>query len=63
MNYGALSPNQLVDLFADKTQRNAAIVALISGITATELRRVKVSEAAKQQGQVVVHSAYGSCRR
>jgi hypothetical protein len=48
MNYDDLSPHQLVDLFADKTQRNAAIVALIGGITATELRKVKVSEAAKQ---------------
>jgi HEAT repeat protein len=47
MNYSDLSPDQLVDLFADKTQRNTAIVALIGGITATELRRVKVSEAAK----------------
>jgi HEAT repeat protein len=48
MNYSELSPDQLVDLLADKTQRNAVTVALIGGITATELRRVKVSEAAKQ---------------
>lgn len=47
MNYSDLSPTQLVDLFADKTRRNAAIVALIGGITATELRKVKVSEPAK----------------
>ena len=47
MNYTELSPDQLVDLFADKTRRNAAIVALPGGITATELRRVQVSEAAK----------------
>jgi HEAT repeat protein len=38
----------LVNLFADKTQRNAAIVALIGGITATELRRAQVTDAAKQ---------------
>ncbi|MBX3084696.1 MAG: HEAT repeat domain-containing protein [Anaerolineae bacterium] len=48
MNYHGLPPSQLVDLFADKTQRNAAIVALIGGLTATELRRVSVSDAAKQ---------------
>lgn len=47
-NYSDLSPSQLVNLFADKTQRNAAIVALIGGITATELRKVKPSDAAKQ---------------
>jgi HEAT repeat protein len=47
MNYQALSPDKLVDLFADKTQRNAAIVALIGGITATELRKAVVTEAAK----------------
>jgi HEAT repeat protein len=48
MNYTELLPDQLVDLLADKTQRNAAIVALVGGITATELRKVKVGEAAKQ---------------
>ena len=48
MNYHELPPHQLVELFADKTQRNAAIVALIGGITATELRRVNVTDAAKQ---------------
>ena len=48
MDYNELSPNQLVDLFADKTQRIPAIIALIGGITATELRKVKVTEAAKE---------------
>jgi HEAT repeat protein len=47
MNYSDLSPNQLIDLLADKRQRNGAIVALIGGITATELRMVTVSDAAK----------------
>ena len=47
MNYGELSPSQLVDLFADKTQRSQAIVALIGGLTAGELRRVQVSKEAK----------------
>jgi hypothetical protein len=47
VDYRQLSPTQLVDLFADKTQRNAAIVALIGGITAAELRRVNVSPVAK----------------
>ena len=47
MDYRNLSPTQLVDLFADKTQRNQAIVALVGGITAGELRKVTVSEAAK----------------
>ena len=46
--YSDLSPDELVDLLADKTQRNAVIVALVGGITATELRTVKVNEAAKQ---------------
>jgi hypothetical protein len=47
MKYEDLSPSQLVDLFADKTVRNGAIVALIGGLTATELRRVKVTDEAK----------------
>jgi HEAT repeat protein len=47
MNYNELSPSQLVDLFADKSQRNQAILALIGGLTAGELRRVKVSPEAK----------------
>ena len=46
--YSDLSPDELVDLLADKTQRNAVIVALVGGITATELRTVKVTAAAKQ---------------
>lgn len=48
LDYHTLTPYQLVELLADKAQRNAAIVALVGGITATELRSVKVSEAAKQ---------------
>lgn len=48
MDYSELTPGQLVDLLADKRQRNAVIVALVGGITATELRRVKVSDKAKQ---------------
>jgi HEAT repeat protein len=47
MNYSELSPEQLVDLFAYKLYRNEAIVALLGGITATELRRVKVTQEAK----------------
>jgi HEAT repeat protein len=47
MNYEELSPSQLVDLFADKTQRNQAVIALIGGLTAGELRRVKVRPEAK----------------
>lgn len=48
MDYRALSLDQLVDLLADKTQRNAVIVALVGGITATELRRVKVTPESKK---------------
>lgn len=48
MDYSGLSPDELVNLFADKTVRNGAVVALIGGLTATELRRVTVSEPAKQ---------------
>ena len=47
MDYSAYSPEQLVDLLADKTQRNNAVRALIGGLTATELRRVHVSDAAQ----------------
>lgn len=47
MDYEALTPDQLVNLLADKTQRNSVIVALVGGITATELRRVQVSPEAK----------------
>src|SRR5215216_5154152 len=47
MNYDELTPSQLVDLFADKTQRNAAVTALLGALTARELRKVTVSEAAK----------------
>lgn len=48
MDYSQFSPSQLVDLLADKTQRNAVIVALVGGLTSTELRRAKVSPEAKQ---------------
>jgi HEAT repeat protein len=48
MNYTTLSPDQLVNLLADKTQRNEVIRALVGGLTATELRSVVVSEPAKQ---------------
>jgi HEAT repeat protein len=48
MNYHELSPDQLVELMGDKRQHYAAVVALLGGITTTELRKVKVSEAAKQ---------------
>ena len=43
-----LEPDELVNLFADKTRRNAAVIALVGGLTATELRRVRPSQAAKQ---------------
>ncbi len=48
MSYEGLTPDQLVDLFADKTRRNGAIVALIGGITATELRNATVTPEARQ---------------
>jgi hypothetical protein len=48
MDYSELPPSQLVDLLADKTQRNEVIRALVGGLTATELRRVKVADPAKQ---------------
>ena len=40
-------PDQLVDRLGDKTRRNDTIRALVGGLTATELRRVKVSPEAK----------------
>lgn len=42
MELNQLSPSQLVDKLWDKSQRNAVIVALVGGITSTELRQVKV---------------------
>ncbi|MEQ8674779.1 MAG: HEAT repeat domain-containing protein [Aggregatilineales bacterium] len=48
MSYEGLTASQLVDLFADKTRRNRAIVALIGGITATELRNLTVTPEARQ---------------
>jgi HEAT repeats len=48
MDYSGLPPDQLVNLLGDKTQRNEVIVALIGGITATELRTVNVSDATRQ---------------
>lgn len=47
MDYKTLTPDQLVNKLWDKTQRNAVITALVGGLTATELRRVVVSEEAK----------------
>ncbi len=41
------SPDQLVDQLWDKTRRNDTIRALVGGLTATELRQVKVSPEAK----------------
>jgi HEAT repeat protein len=41
------SPDQLVDRLGDKTRRNDTIRALVGGLTATELRRAKVSPEAK----------------
>jgi HEAT repeat protein len=48
MNYDELSPHQLVDLLGDKRQHQGVAVALLGGITATELRTVKVTEAATE---------------
>jgi len=48
VNYEDLTPHQLVDLLGDKRQHQAAVVALLGGITATELRKVKVTDEAKQ---------------
>jgi HEAT repeat protein len=47
LDYNQLTPTQLVDLLADKKQRYQVIVALVGGITSTELRTVKVSPEAK----------------
>jgi hypothetical protein len=41
-----LSPDELVALFADKYRRNDAIRSLVGGLTATELRRVHLRDAA-----------------
>ena len=45
-DYQKLQPDELVNLFADKHQRNSAISALIGGLTASELRRVRLTDKA-----------------
>lgn len=45
LDYKSLSPDELVNLLADKQRRNDAIRFLVGGLTATELRRVKLTEA------------------
>ena len=47
-DYAALEPDALVALFADKHRRNPAIIALVGGLTATQLKQVRLSEAAFQ---------------
>jgi len=47
MDYQELTSDQLINLLADKTQRNSVIRALVGGLTATELRYVTVTSEAK----------------
>jgi hypothetical protein len=47
VRYTALSPRDLVDLLAYKSHRLRAIRALVGGLTATELRRVRLTDAAR----------------
>jgi len=48
MNYDEISPIQLVDLLGDKQTRNDAIVGLVGGITATEMKNTSLSDDRKQ---------------
>jgi hypothetical protein len=48
MSQETLTPDQLVDLLWDKSQRNEVITSLVGGLTATELRHVTVSAEAKE---------------
>lgn len=45
MRYPDLPPDELVGLFAYKAHRLQAIRALVGGLTATELRRVRLTDA------------------
>ncbi|MCU0512499.1 MAG: HEAT repeat domain-containing protein [Anaerolineae bacterium] len=47
MTLATFTPEQLVNLLWDKTRRQAVITALVGGLTATELRRVVLSPAAR----------------
>ena len=47
-DYQTLHLDQLVNLFAFKDRRNKAITALVGGLTATELRRVRLTDEALQ---------------
>jgi hypothetical protein len=48
MNYDELSPKQLVNLLGDKQIRNDVILALLGGITATDMKNISVSVDVKQ---------------
>ena len=48
VKYGELRPGELVNLFAYISHRNQAIRALVGGLTATELRRVRLTDAARE---------------
>ena len=47
VDYPSLSPDELVNLFAYVSHRNRAITALVGGLTGTELRRVRLTDAAR----------------
>jgi HEAT repeat protein len=47
VDYGRLSPDELIGLFAYISHRQAAIVALVGGLTATEFRRITLTDAAR----------------
>lgn len=47
MDYEGLRPGELVALFAYKSHRLRAITALVGGLTATELRRVRLTDASR----------------
>lgn len=44
----ALKPDDLVNLLADKHRRNPAIIALVGGLTATQLKQIRLTETAFQ---------------
>ena len=47
MNYEDLPPDQLVGLLSQKLHRGQAIMALVGGITAGDLRNVEISDSAR----------------
>jgi hypothetical protein len=47
VDYSSLAPDELVNLLAYVSHRNRVIIALVGGLTGTELRRVRLTDDAR----------------